>query len=858
MPFLMIFFVGIYVALAMYHLMVYAGRRNDKSNLGYALIVISFGYMTFAMGVIPSLGFIPDPYRTTFWHISIVLGYTAVTASAAYFTVAVVNLRHLRLYAYAVVAICGAVNAFVFIGSKFLGLGTFRELSPLMFYAMGPVGSIFYTIVLVAFLRKKNRSQFENKMFLGISIYLIFFMSHPVLLMMDVREDYAITLANIGMIATMIILAKLLASTFNAEHHELIETKENLEERIRERTRELEDAKICIEKQSAEKTNFFVNLAHETRTPATLIQQYLGNCIQKYPEDSDLAVVKRNVDKLVNDMVNFLDAEKIVQGRLTYDEKGRFSLNNYLNNKVDLILPSAHNSGISVHRDFEPDLFVSTSVHGLDRVMHNILDNALKFTAQGGTICVGARMTTGDKVKITVKDTGCGIPEKMQPFIFDEYYQISHIKNNNQGIGMGLSITKSIVEDLGGQISFESTEAGTEFIVQLPVGSGGDLLELSPAVPSSLSTDQVLYPIESTPVVENKHTIILVEDNRDLLVAMRDALATEYNVLCAEDGGIALELLGMHGAHVIVSDIMMDGMDGYELLDRVRENKELCDIPFIFLTAKSGVKDEIKGLAGGAVDYIQKPFHMEVLRARIRSHAEHGALRKQMFVLEKYRSVGMLSAGICHEIMNPLSGVLGPLYVVERIAQNHGCFEESAFKEGLGYVKDNVKRISNIVETMRTLFHGDSYELQEFDLGDFTQTVVDRFRPKIDSQIAIGVSVPDGITISSNRGALTQIFTNLLTNAADSIDGEGTIHIYSDESTGKNIIFRDSGCGIPEDALKKVFDLAFTTKKDNGGTGLGLYIVKELAERLSIGLSVRSEVGSGSEFELRFNPNATG
>ena len=126
------------------------------------------------------------------------------------------------------------------------------------------------------------------------------------------------------------------------------------------------------------------------------------------------------------------------------------------------------------------------------------------------------------------------------------------------------------------------------------------------------------------------------------------------------------------------------------------------------------------------------------------------------------------------------------------------------------------------------------------------------YRSKIDSQIALSVNIPEGITISSNRGALTQIFMNLLTNAADSIDGEGTIHILCDDTAGKNIVFRDSGCGIAEESLNKIFDLAFTTKKDNGGTGLGLYIVKELTERLSIGLDVRSVVGEGTEFCLGF------
>ncbi|HON11784.1 MAG TPA: ATP-binding protein [Chitinispirillaceae bacterium] len=453
-----------------------------------------------------------------------------------------------------------------------------------------------------------------------------------------------------------------------------------------------------------------------------------------------------------------------------------------------------------------------------------------------------------NQVTIKVIDTGNGIPEEKQKHIFDKYYQISHKKGNTQGMGMGLYIVKGIVEGMGGRISLESDGKGTCFTVKLPSGSHGESLSLSDLRPAPhLMVTKDNPSVENTNIDCNKKTVLLVEDNRELILSMRESLIPEYNVLCASNGKDALDLLGKFNADLIVSDVMMDTMDGYELLKRVRENDQTRGIPFIFLTAKSGISEELKGLTSGAIDYIPKPFTMDLLKARIFSLLEYNALKRRAFELEKYRSVGMLTAGICHEILNPLSGIRGPLYVIEKSSQELAGTSDNTLTKSIGFIKENVSRIESIVNTMRSLFHGESFSVETIELHSFLAPIIEIFKNKTGENISYELNLPPGLEIKTNKGAFSRIIMNLLSNAVESIKENGKIRIEMDKD---ELVIRDSGCGIQKEQLSKIFDLAFTTRKESGGTGLGLYLVKELADRLSIAIDVRSEVGRGTEVLL--------
>jgi len=852
MNYLIVFLLGMYVALATYHLFVYSGRRSDKNNLFYALIVLSFAYTTFTFSIIPQMMFIPTNARMLFWHISILFGYMSIAASFYYYMLIIFDLKKFRKITNLFLLYIFVVEIGLF-SLSFKPGHNFRELSPWLLYLLIPPGAILSLFLVFNYFKKKNRAKMQDNLAIGIIFYGIFFMLHPVFLMSDVKEEYAIAFSNIGMLITVAIFARMLARNFNREHHELIETKENLEVRIIDRTKELAGAKEEIENQSKEKTAFFVNLAHETRTPATLIQNYLKKCLLKYPDDGDLQIVKRNVDKLVGDMVNFLDAEKIEQGRLSYGEKSRFDLSKHLNNKGDLIQPTAEMRGLSIIRLIKPGIEITSNVQAMDRIVNNLVDNALKYTERGGSISIELKEAGKDSIDLAVADTGVGIPEDKQGHIFDKYYQISHMKGNTQGIGMGLFITKSIVEHLGGAIALKSDKSGTRFTVRMPRGSGGEHMEIenvkiaSPMIIPTKEQAIINYPIEN-----NRETVLLVEDNVDLLVNMREGIIDEYNVICAKNGKEALDILNKNQASIIISDVMMDVMDGYELLKHVRKREDVREVPFVFLTAKSGVSEEIKGLTSGAIDYIQKPFDIESLKAKIHSILEYNSLKTKAFELDKYRSVGLLTAGICHEILNPLAGIKGPLSIIEEKAIKIGLSESDTFIKGIGYVKANVNRIADIVGTLRSLFHGEKYSIEEIDVESFLIPIVEIFRDKNGPYVSININIPKGFCVQTNRSALTHVIMNLLKNASEAIAVNGQIKIEAKANGSKTIIISDNGCGIKEENINKIFDLSFTTKKESGGTGLGLYIVKEITSRLEISILVKSQINNGTEIILGF------
>jgi signal transduction histidine kinase len=330
---------------------------------------------------------------------------------------------------------------------------------------------------------------------------------------------------------------------------------------------------------------------------------------------------------------------------------------------------------------------------------------------------------------------------------------------------------------------------------------------------------------------------------------LRDSLADTYNVVCSANGVSALQNVKSREIDLIISDIMMGVMDGYQFLQELQKIEGGSEIPFIFLTARTGTEEEIKGLSSGAIDYIQKPFSIAVLKARINSLLEFHQLKRNAFELERYRAVSMLTAGLCHEILNPLSGIKGPLHVIESNLKSEIPQKPDKSLKGLSLAMKNVERISEIVGTMRSLFHGEEYSVEEIELHAFARSLSNVYGVRAQDRVAFELDIPENITIITNRGALTQIVTNLFSNAIESIPEEGTVKIVGDS---KSLVIRDNGCGVPEDKLHKIFEFGYTTKKEAGGTGLGLFIVKELAERLGIGIAVDSQPGRGTEFHLTF------
>jgi len=399
----------------------------------------------------------------------------------------------------------------------------------------------------------------------------------------------------------------------------------NLEKKVAQRTKELLKA-------NKQKTRFFINLAHETKTPLTLIKNYLEKYISDKGIDSDLRIIKYNIDKLLKDMINFLDSEKLLKGKLFYNNDQIINISEILENKILIFKEVAFKKNININFEIQKKIFIKIDPYGFDRIINNLLDNSLKYTDENGIIDIKLK-SINNKIVLNIKDTGIGISENYLKNIFDPYFQLSHKKRGNQGIGVGLSIVKQILDKIGAQIEIKSkVNKGSEFILYFnKCNIPFDNEELKDNnFNFNIDSDVILIDLKEGKYDSSKNNIFIIDDNIEMLSFLQLSLWDKYNVYFAKNGREALDKIkSIPTPEIIISDIMMDELDGYQLITKIKNIYEYNDIPFIFLTAKSTSEDKIKGLLRGAVDYIYKPFLIEELIAKIDSIISDKKIQKE-------------------------------------------------------------------------------------------------------------------------------------------------------------------------------------------------------------------------------------
>ena len=389
-----------------------------------------------------------------------------------------------------------------------------------------------------------------------------------------------------------------------------------------------------------DKINFFVNTAHNIRTPLSLVlapladlakDTTLGDKSRKF-----LEMALRNGDKLLRMVTELLDFQKIAVAK-TQVHLQNVELSVLLRQQVDKFQMSAQEKHISLRLTTCGQHTFSTDLSMMDLIFENLLSNAVKYTPVGGTITVSASIDeVGKQVCIQVSDTGIGIPKSEARHIFQSFFRASNAVNSQEmGSGLGLMLTRQLVQKLGGKLTFESEEGkGTAFLVVLPDNGNVDVpvsskpASLPETSDTSVSADEKIKSEESL-----KDTLLFVDDNEDLHQYIRMAFADQYHVVDVESGEAALNYLAENGeCDIVVSDVMMPGMQGDELCRRIKENKETSWLPVILLTAKAGRDFMIEGLDLGADDYIAKPFDSAILASKIASMLKNRCRLSQYYM----------------------------------------------------------------------------------------------------------------------------------------------------------------------------------------------------------------------------------
>ncbi|MBX2877486.1 MAG: tetratricopeptide repeat protein [Saprospiraceae bacterium] len=396
-----------------------------------------------------------------------------------------------------------------------------------------------------------------------------------------------------------------------------------------------------IRQMNEMKSRFFANISHEFRTPLNLILAPLRQHPITIPQ-KEVSMMRRNADRLLRLVNQLLDLSKVEVGMLQL-HKRPVEISGSLQNLAQSFASLAQSKDIEYQINIpERDYIAELDPDKLEKIVYNFLSNAFKFTPAGGTVAIHLLIAQKNTLRLSVSDTGIGIAEDMREKIFDRFYQVdsSHTRAY-EGTGIGLALTKELVELFEGEIEVDSQEGqGSVFTVSIPiqlldaavVPHSAITTALPAAVPPQVSTDQ--HPIRPTmknaPTKEQAH-LLLVEDNADLRTYLQAQLSTQFQVTVAEDGAVGLQQAMALIPDLIISDIMMPKLDGIGLTKALRSEDTTSHIPIVLLTARDDGETKIKGFETGAEQYLLKPFEQEELLARI-----NGLLDQRRILQEKF------------------------------------------------------------------------------------------------------------------------------------------------------------------------------------------------------------------------------
>ena len=410
--------------------------------------------------------------------------------------------------------------------------------------------------------------------------------------------------------SSLVFRMKWLQDEKNRSHDQLllqIEANQQLEREKNEAQKEREVNQM--------KARFYTLITHEFRTPLTIIRG-----MNEQPDSQKKRnLIRRNVDNLLQLVNSLLDLSKLEEGFLT-PKYSQIDVIKYINYLGESFQSWAEQKAIAltVYSEIH-ELWMDTDREKLGQIIRNLLSNALKFTPEKGKIILHIAQADSQLI-LKVQDSGEGIHPEDIPHIFDRFYQgKKELNAQHVGTGIGLALVKDLVTLLNGSITVSSNpDSGTVFNIQLPITRKAEKIDVFPIensftahTLSEVKEDENVIPSQELP------TLLLIEDNPDLVTYITQLLSETYRLLVATDGNEGIQKALTHIPDIIVSDVMMPGKDGYEVVQTLKTDKRSSHIPIILLTAKAGQENKNQGLAHGADAYLLKPFSEKELYIRL-------------------------------------------------------------------------------------------------------------------------------------------------------------------------------------------------------------------------------------------------
>ncbi|WP_405158196.1 ATP-binding protein [Paenibacillus sp. FSL H8-0283] len=611
-----------------------------------------------------------------------------------------------------------------------------------------------------------------------------------------------------------------------------------------------ENMKLNTELQKGDKIKdqFLANTSHELRTPLHGIINIAHNVItreknrldERSLEDMELLItIGRRMSHLLGDL---LDVVRLKEHRIEL-RQGPLSIQSVVPGVIAMLQFMAERKPVCLHMEI-PESFpqVMADEERLVQILYNLLHNALKHTEEG-TISVSAEIREGHAL-IHVTDTGIGMDEDTRMRIFLPYEQGSYGISDGQGIGLGLNICKELVELHDGALTVHSElgkgsvfsfdlpladEAADQAQSQLPLiwEQAAEMMEDAPSgflLPrQGMGDAEALATAEMAPLLkEGRATILAVDDdpvNLDVLVSI---LSTEpYDITTAGSGQEAMELLGTRQWDLLITDVMMPNMSGYELTQKVREQFSMSELPVLLLTARSQPPDIYTGFASGANDYVTKPVDAVELKYRIRA-----LTMLNQSIQERLR----MEAAYLQAQIQPhfLFNTLNSLMVLSDIDTEHMRKLGDAFSSYLR-ISFNYLNTGELVKL--------SYELELVEAYLFIE------KTRFEDRLSVVLNVEPDLPLLLPPLSIQPLIENAVRHGLLSRNVGGTLCLSITRHEGyTRIEVKDNGKGIEPE---KVAELLHATPGGKGGIGI-VNTNRRLLQRYGQGLSIVSEPGEGT------------
>ena len=618
------------------------------------------------------------------------------------------------------------------------------------------------------------------------------------------------------------------------------------------------------------KSRFFANLSHEFRTPLTLalapVQSLLASPDPAWRTEhrQRLRLVERNALRLLRLVDDLLELTRAEGAGLRLRPEA-LDVRTLAEELVEQVAPVAAQKGLWARMapgDPAPDVFADPGQ--IERILLNLLSNAVKFTDEGGVTISVAACDGG--VEVGVADTGIGIPKEEIERVFDRFHQVDGSSTRRHGgTGIGLALARELIELHHGWIRAESGgESGTVMRLFIPRGDGAagpierrreqrsatiERREAPIGLPEwhqALRREpgyrfaEMAIPTEdrlrSVPEEGVLRTILVVEDNPDMVEFLSQLLSAEFHVLGAPNGRLGLVLASQRRPDVILTDVMMPEMNGFELLRRLREDPETRDIPVIMLTARGELEDRIEGRGAGADAYLTKPFQPAELLAAVR-----GLVRRRVAVADSVRrerdeGVAALAGGVAE-------AVLGPLTTVEREVAGLPAERRARITDAVARIRDSIDELQLFAEGQGRMAEAPLL------IDELLREALAAVGPDPGGR-SIEASLGSLLSFDGHRDDIVRVLTGLIRRALAATRSAGIARIETRDGPHPwiTVTVSDEGPGIPDTHAERIFQPYHRTEEL---PSLGLALWRRIAEAHGGDLQLERSARFGATFVLR-------